>query len=83
MTVYDDTNRGALFNNDRKETENHPDFKGQINVGGAEYWLSGWRKKSKAGDGYISLSIQPKKGRGDKPQGKAASSTIDEDDIQF
>lgn len=41
---YDNTNRGAVWENDRKETDNHPDFKGSINVEGEEYWFSMWEK---------------------------------------
>lgn len=53
-------NSGALFINNRKEKENHPDRQGQIMVEGVEYWLSGWCKVSKAGEKYISLSVKRK-----------------------
>lgn len=59
MTEYDNTNRGALFKNDRKEQANHPDYKGQINVAGVEYWLSAWIKEGAKGK-YMSLSVTPK-----------------------
>jgi hypothetical protein len=62
MTQYDNTNRGALFTNDRKTTEKHPDLKGSINIEGKEYWLSGWFKSGKSG-GFTSLSAQPKEDR--------------------
>lgn len=60
MSEYDDTNRGALFKNSKKESENHPDYTGTINVGGGEFWLSAWIKESKAGAKYMSLSVKPK-----------------------
>jgi hypothetical protein len=56
---YDNRDRGALFKNDRKETENHPDYTGQINVGGVDYWLSAWIKEGRSGK-FMSLSIKPK-----------------------
>ena len=56
---YDNTNRGVLFKNDRKETERHPEYKGSINVDGQEFWLSAWVKDGKSGK-FMSLSIQPK-----------------------
>jgi hypothetical protein len=61
MTTYDNTNRGALFNNKaRKEVDTDPDYSGSINVGGKDYWLNGWIKTSKAGAKFMSLSVKPK-----------------------
>lgn len=82
MADYDNTNRGALFINDRKSTEKHPDRTGTINVEGTEYWLSGWIKK-KNGDGapYLSLSVQKKE---QQQKAERPKSTFDEDsDIPF
>ena len=64
---YDDTNRGALFVNDRKEQDNHPDLKGSINVDGKEYWLSAWNRDTAKGP-VISISVQAK----DSPKQGAA-----------
>ena len=60
MTQYDDTNRGALFKNDKKATDNHPDYRGSINVGGQEFWISSWLKTAKSGQKFMSLSVTPK-----------------------
>jgi hypothetical protein len=62
---YDNTNTGMLARNDRKEKDTHPDYRGSINVGGVEYWLSGWLKEGKPGgkmEGrkFFSLSVEPK-----------------------
>ena len=56
---YDNTNRGVLFKNDRKESDRHPEYKGSINVNGEEFWLSSWVKDGKNGK-FMSLSITPK-----------------------
>lgn len=59
MTDYDNTNRGALFKNDRKEKDRHADYNGTINVGGVDYYLNAWLKDGKKGK-FFSLSVKPK-----------------------
>lgn len=86
MTEYDNSNRGALFKNDRKEKETHPDYKGSINVGGTDYWLSAWLSESKAGKKYMSLSVKPKEEQQEKAQPAPAAVVTDDgfnDDIPF
>jgi uncharacterized protein (DUF736 family) len=57
---YDNTNRGVLFRNDKKETEKHPDFTGSMDVGGVDHYLSAWVRESKQGKKFFSISIKPK-----------------------
>ena len=66
MSNYDNTNRGAMWNNERKQSENHPDFSGSINIEGKEYWISGWRKKEGAPQSapVVSMSVRPKDEQG-------------------
>lgn len=64
---FDNTNTGFLAKNENKEAEQQPDYRGSINVGGLEYWLSAWIKTGKdggkmAGKKFFSLSISPKDG---------------------
>jgi len=77
--AYDDTNRGAIFKNDKKTAENHPDYKGSLNVGGVEYWQSLWLKKDKNGKTYMSQSVTPKDGQEakDKPSPKSFNDAVD------
>lgn len=66
-------NSGALFKNDRKETENHPDFNGTALVNGVEMWVAAWVKTyEKRGERrkYFSLSFTPKDA---KPQTRASA----------
>jgi len=60
MTQFDNTNRGALFKNGRREKDTHPEYRGSINVGGEDYWLSAWVKTAKDGQRYFSLTVQAK-----------------------
>jgi hypothetical protein len=73
MSEYDNTNRGALFVNGRKETEKHPDYNGSINIEGVDYWLSGWKSFGKKdGKMYLSLSVKKKEPMS-KPVPKSSS----------
>lgn len=49
---------GALFKNDRKEADNHPDYKGDCMIDGKKFYISAWIKDGKRGK-FMSLSIQP------------------------
>ncbi len=61
MSTFDNTNRGVLFVNDRKEPgSNKPDRTGTLNVDGVEYFLDGWIKKSQAGASFLSVSVKRK-----------------------
>jgi hypothetical protein len=53
-------NSGAVFVNDDKKAENHADRKGDCNIDGVEYWISGWIKKDKNGKPFMSLAFKRK-----------------------
>jgi len=78
MKEYDNTNSGTIFDNDRKEKDTHPDFTGTLNVEGKDYWISAWKKTSKAGKRFISLAVKPKDGAGKPASKKADDSDLDE-----
>lgn len=90
MTDYDNTNRGVLFkNHKRREGKNDPQMRGNINVEGKEYWLSGWSVNAKGepytdknGDRFISVAVQAKEERID-PQAPLTGATEPEDEIPF
>jgi hypothetical protein len=80
--TYDNNMKGILFNNDKKEKDTHPDFKGSLTVDGKEYWVSGWNKDTSKGPA-ISLSVQEKEVKA-KPAPKPHSEVEDlDDDIPF
>jgi len=81
MSTYD--NSGSLSRNQRKEKENHPDFKGKATIGGVEYWVSGWTKKNENGS-WLSLSFSKKddEKKQEKPQ-QPVPDDFDSDSIPF
>lgn len=76
---FDNTNRGSVWKNDKKETEKHPDFTGSLNVEGVEYWVSAWGKKEGANPKapVFSFSIKAKEPvGGNQGQGDAGESDV-------
>lgn len=61
---YDNSMRGVLFRNDKKDSEKHPDYKGNGEVNGVEVWISAWIKTSqRTNTKYMSLSFENKEGQ--------------------
>lgn len=58
MPEYDNENKGVLFKNERKESENQPDYTGTVNVGGVDKDIAAWIKTSKDGTKkFLSLKV--------------------------
>jgi len=87
MSTYEQKdNTGAMFVNDKKESETHPDRKGSALIGGVDYWVSGWVNTSKTGTKYMSLKFSAKDEQQQAtPQAKAAPAPTAEfdEDIPF
>ena len=90
MAEYDNTNTGILARNDKQGNEKRPDYRGSLNVGGVEYWISGWlrdgREGSKlAGQKYLSLKVEAKEAKQPAPtrHETAKANAYVEDDIPF
>ena len=60
MAYEQKPNRGTLFPNDTRTTDAHPDFKGDFNIDGVNYWISAWKKAGSRGE-FLSLSVEKKK----------------------
>jgi len=75
-------NTGVLFNNDTKKSENHPDFRGSVDIdrnllidllkkhqsGPIKVAIAAWKKTSQAGNDFLSLSASEPY---EKPAGQA------------
>jgi hypothetical protein len=53
-------NTASLFVNDRKTAQTHPDSTGSAKIGGVEYNVAAWRRESKNGKKYLSISFRRK-----------------------
>ena len=59
--MSENKNGGVLFRNDKKITEQHPDYTGNITIDGKEYYLSAWVNESaRTGQKYFALKTTPK-----------------------
>lgn len=79
---YDNSNSGALYKNEYKESEIQPDYKGPLNVDGKELEIAGWIKTSKAGKKYMSLKVQEPFKKRDQPV-QQETTPFDDDSIPF
>ena len=50
--------QGSLFKNNKKTTDNHPEYTGKIKINGTEFLLSAWVKETKTGEKWLSLSAK-------------------------
>lgn len=80
---YDNNLSGALFKNDKKETETHPDYKGSCEIDGTEYWLNAWLNTSSKGRKYLSLKFKAKDGQSAPAPVKQAAIDDDFSDVPF
>lgn len=73
---FDDTNRGSIWKNDRKESEKHPDFTGHQNTvcphcnKTTYWWVSAWKRKEGASPRAPALGWSLKQKDGQRVAGK-------------
>jgi hypothetical protein len=53
-------NSGSIWINDRKEQDTQPDRTGSAKIGGANYWVNGFLRKTNDGRPYLALSFRLK-----------------------
>lgn len=70
---------GALFQNNRKEQDSHPDYTGNgLTPDGVAFDLAGWKKKDKNGNTFLSLSIKPPRERQEEQRSAPKPQTDDD-----
>ena len=75
---YDNTNTGAIFKNEKK-ADNHPDYRGTINVDGVDKEIALWVKTSKDGTKqFFSAKISEPFKKVDAP-----SANVENDPLPF
>ena len=40
---YDNTNRGGVWLNKKRDKDTSPHYKGELNIEGKEYWIAVWK----------------------------------------
>jgi len=79
---YDNNLTGIISRNDKKETDQHPDIRGNCEIDGVQYWISGWRRERKDGSGsFYSLTFKPKDASAKPAPSREPGS--DDNDIPF
>lgn len=56
----DRNNRGALWKNDRREKDTHPQLQGQATIGGVEFWVSAWTSREGGNKPLVSMTFKEK-----------------------
>ena len=83
--AYDAKDEGALFKNDRKQSDKHPDYTGSwVDSTGKEFYLSAWVNESGSGKKYMKLKLGSPKD--EKPAAQAtpfANASDDLEDLPF
>lgn len=82
---FDNTNRGQIWGNKKKESDKHPDYTGTLNVEGVEYWVSGWKRKEGANEKApamsFSIKLKEEGAKQSKPAQQAKAPAKDFDDF--
>ena len=85
MSEHDNSNRGAIWRNEKKEKDTHPDFTGSLDVDGVQYWVSAWKRKDGAGPKApaLSFSVKPKDEAPARGKAPAKAADFESEDIPF
>lgn len=67
---YDNTNEIAIWGNENKRKPTDPDFKGNGNIEGKEFWASAWKRDEGANERapVLKVKLTPKEAPKDQAQ---------------
>jgi uncharacterized protein (DUF736 family) len=74
-------NSGAIFKYDNKKSENHPVYKGKVNVNGKDMEVALWLRESSKGTKYFSAVFSEPYVKVDEPNIRVTE--LDKDDLPF
>ncbi len=75
-------NTGAIFKNDKKTKDTHPDYRGKVNVNGKEMEVALWIKEGKAGK-FFSASFSEPYVAPETMERRPVSDAMDDTDLPF
>jgi len=74
VNQYDNNLRGALFKNNKRTNDKQPEYTGNCEINGQEFWVSAWIKESQNGTKFFSMSYTPKEQNAVQSAPQAATS---------
>ena len=83
MTEYDNNNQGAIWKNDKRQTDKHPHFTGSATINGVDYYVSAWKRDSDSNPKAPALKFSVTQKDALKPAPKTKNDAPFNDDIPF
>ena len=80
---YDNTNRGQIWKNERREKDTHAHYRGDINIDGVNYWLDAWKVSSDHANAPVLRFRVRKKGERKASEARQAVQEGFDKDIPF
>ena len=81
MANYTKTGNIMLFKNGNKKEDKHPDYQGTLTMDGIEHKVSGWTRKDKNGNPFISAQTSIE--AGDSTPEEATDTTENPDQMEL